>query len=57
MVELTVALHYVYNTPFDHLVWDVRSSGLSAQNFNGTPRSHWLYSPKNGVHPFPWRRE
>ncbi len=22
-VELTVALHFVYNTPFDHLVWDV----------------------------------
>lgn len=22
-VELTVALHYVYNTPFDQLVWDV----------------------------------
>lgn len=22
-VELTVALHYVYNTPFDHLIWDV----------------------------------
>ena len=22
-VELTVALHYVFKTPFDHLVWDV----------------------------------
>ena len=22
-VELTVALHYVYNTPYDRLVWDV----------------------------------
>ena len=22
-IELTVALHYVYNTPFDHLIWDV----------------------------------
>ncbi len=22
-VELTVALHYVYNTPFDQMVWDV----------------------------------
>lgn len=22
-VELTVALHYVYNTPFDQLIWDV----------------------------------
>ena len=23
VVELTVALHYVYNTPYDQLVWDV----------------------------------
>jgi 1-deoxy-D-xylulose-5-phosphate synthase len=22
-IELTVALHYVYQTPFDHLIWDV----------------------------------
>ncbi len=22
-IELTVALHYVYNTPFDRLIWDV----------------------------------
>ena len=23
VIELTIALHYVYNTPIDHLVWDV----------------------------------
>ena len=23
VVELTVALHYIYNTPYDQLVWDV----------------------------------
>ncbi|NQU87061.1 MAG: 1-deoxy-D-xylulose-5-phosphate synthase, partial [Mariniphaga sp.] len=23
VVELTIALHYIYNTPYDHLVWDV----------------------------------
>ncbi|MDK4565553.1 1-deoxy-D-xylulose-5-phosphate synthase N-terminal domain-containing protein, partial [Kingella kingae] len=23
VIELTIALHYVYNTPEDHLVWDV----------------------------------
>ena len=30
-VELTVALHYVFNTPHDRLVWDVPPD-LSAQN-------------------------
>jgi 1-deoxy-D-xylulose-5-phosphate synthase len=30
-VELTVALHYLYNTPYDRLVWDV---------------GHQAYSPK-----------
>ncbi|MEG1648636.1 MAG: 1-deoxy-D-xylulose-5-phosphate synthase N-terminal domain-containing protein, partial [Rikenellaceae bacterium] len=23
VIELTVALHYVYNTPYDNLIWDV----------------------------------
>ena len=30
VVELTVALHYVYNTPYDQLVWDV----LTATRFS-----------------------
>ena len=30
-VELTVALHYVFNTPHDHLVWGCRTSKLWAQ--------------------------
>ena len=32
VVELTVALHYVFNTPNDKLIWDVESSNLSTQN-------------------------
>ena len=28
VIELTVALHYVFNTPNDKLVWDVESSML-----------------------------
>jgi 1-deoxy-D-xylulose-5-phosphate synthase len=31
VVELTIALHYVFNTPQDLLVWDV-ASGVRAQN-------------------------
>ena len=30
-IELTVALHYVYNTPFDHLLWDVEANEHSTQ--------------------------
>lgn len=29
-VELTIALHYVFNTPDDRIVWDVGHQGLSS---------------------------
>ena len=35
VVELTVALHYVYNTPYDRIVWDV-ASGLRTQDTDRT---------------------
>jgi len=35
VVELTVALHYTFNTPEDQIVWDV-APGLRPQNLNGT---------------------
>jgi 1-deoxy-D-xylulose-5-phosphate synthase len=34
VVELTIALHYVFDTPNDKLIWDVGTSILSPQNFN-----------------------
>ncbi len=37
-VELTVALHYVYNTPFDSADLGCRPPGLSAQNSDRTSR-------------------
>ena len=30
VVELTIALHHVFDTPRDQLVWDVGTSGVSA---------------------------
>ena len=36
-VELTVALHYVYNTPFDRLLWDVGHQAYPPQNFDWSP--------------------
>jgi deoxyxylulose-5-phosphate synthase len=37
VVELTVAIHYVFNTPDDRLIWDVGHQGLSAQDSDRSP--------------------
>lgn len=56
-VELTVALHYVYQTPFDQLIWDVGHQAYPHKIL--TKRRDQLKSirQKNGLHPFPWREE
>ena len=38
VVELTVALHYVFDTPKDKLVWDVSHQCYPTQNYNWTKR-------------------
>ena len=35
VIELTVALHYVYNTPDDKLVWDVGHQGYAHKLLTG----------------------
>ena len=57
VVELTVALHYVYNTPFDHLVWDVGHQAYPHKILTGRRDRIGTIRQKNGVHPFPWRGE
>lgn len=57
VVELTVALHYVYNTPFDHLVWDVGHQAYPHKILTGRRDRIGSIRQKNGVHPFPWRGE
>lgn len=56
-VELTVALHYVYNTPFDRVVWDVGHQAYPHKIL--TERAHRMSSirKRNGLHPFPWPPE
>lgn len=56
-VELTVALHYVYNTPFDHLVWDVGHQAYPHKILTGRRERMQTIRQKNGLHPFPWREE
>lgn len=56
-VELTVALHYVYNTPFDRLVWDVGHQAYPHKILTGRRDRIATIRQKNGLHPFPWRAE
>ncbi|WP_028118012.1 1-deoxy-D-xylulose-5-phosphate synthase [Ferrimonas senticii] len=56
-VELTVALHYVYNTPFDRLVWDVGHQAYPHKILTGRAEKMHTIRQKDGLHPFPWREE
>lgn len=56
-VELTVALHYVYNTPEDKLVWDVGHQAYPHKILTGRKQQLHTIRQKEGLHPFPWREE
>ncbi|GLO60143.1 1-deoxy-D-xylulose-5-phosphate synthase [Vibrio sp. MACH09] len=56
-VELTVALHYVYNTPFDKLIWDVGHQAYPHKILTGRRDQLPTIRQKDGLHPFPWREE
>ncbi|AKJ42774.1 1-deoxy-D-xylulose-5-phosphate synthase [Pragia fontium] len=56
-VELTVALHYVYNTPFDHIVWDVGHQAYPHKILTERRDRMPTIRQKDGLHPFPWREE
>ncbi|AZI14186.1 1-deoxy-D-xylulose-5-phosphate synthase [Avibacterium paragallinarum] len=56
-VELTVALHYVFKTPFDQLIWDVGHQAYPHKILTGRRERMSTIRQKNGLHPFPWRDE
>lgn len=56
-IELTVALHYVYNTPFDRLIWDVGHQAYPHKILTGRRDQMHSIRQKDGLHPFPWREE
>ncbi|ENM5916765.1 1-deoxy-D-xylulose-5-phosphate synthase [Vibrio mimicus] len=56
-VELTVALHYVYHTPFDQLIWDVGHQAYPHKILTGRRDQMPTIRQKDGLHPFPWREE
>ncbi len=56
-VELTVALHYVYNTPYDRVIWDVGHQAYPHKIITGRAEQIHTIRQKDGLHPFPWREE
>lgn len=57
VIELTVALHYVYDTPFDQLIWDVGHQAYPHKILTGRREKMLTIRQKGGLHPFPWRGE
>ena len=56
-VELTVALHYIFNTPHDRLVWDVGHQAYPHKVLTGRRDRLGTIKHKNGLAPFPSRSE
>ncbi len=53
VVELTVILHYLYNTPFDKLVWDVGHQAYPHKILTGRKNDIETIRKKDGLAPFP----
>jgi 1-deoxy-D-xylulose-5-phosphate synthase len=56
-VELTVVLHYLFNTPTDKIVWDVGHQAYPHKVLTGRKESLISIRQTDGVHPFPSRFE
>ena len=56
-VELTIALHYVYNTPEDRIVWDVGHQSYPHKILTGRRQRMTSLRQKNGLCGFPNRNE
>ncbi|WP_114788893.1 1-deoxy-D-xylulose-5-phosphate synthase [Niabella yanshanensis] len=57
VVELTAALHYVYNTPYDQLVWDVGHQAYGHKIITGRKDSFETNRKYGGLSGFPKRAE
>ena len=53
VVELTIILHYLYNTPFDKLVWDVGHQAYPHKILTGRKNEIETIRKKDGLAPFP----
>src|SRR5579859_6181371 len=57
VVELTVALHYVFNTPDDQLVWDVGHQAYGHKILTGRRDNFYTNRKYGGLSGFPKRKE
>ena len=57
VVELTVVLHYLFNTPEDNIVWDVGHQAYPHKILTGRKESIHQVRHKDGLAPFPSRSE
>jgi len=57
VVELTIALHHVFNTPNDKIVWDVGHQAYPHKILTGRKEKMLSMRQKDGLHPFPSREE
>ncbi|MBO4840774.1 MAG: 1-deoxy-D-xylulose-5-phosphate synthase [Bacteroidaceae bacterium] len=57
VVELTVALHYVFNTPYDRIVWDVGHQAAGHKILTGRKDRFNTYRKLHGLRPFPSPQE
>lgn len=57
VVELSVALHYVFNTPYDQLVWDVGHQAYGHKILTGRRDNFYTNRKYNGLSGFPRRAE
>ena len=57
VVELSVALHYIYNTPYDQLVWDVGHQAYGHKILTGRRDNFYTNRKYNGLSGFPKRSE
>lgn len=53
VVELTVALHYVFNTPYDRIVWDVGHQAYGHKILTGRREAFCTNRKLSGIRPFP----
>jgi len=57
VVELTIALHYVFNTPKDELIWDVGHQAYGHKILTGRKNNFHTNRQLNGISGFPKRSE
>ena len=53
VIELTVVLHYLYNTPYDNLIWDVGHQAYPHKILTGRKDRIHTVRQKDGLAPFP----